>query len=225
MDRTIRVRGRARTSLVPDTTVLNIGLSGGSRDYGETVKQSSEKTAVIKSIFEKLGFSAENIRTASFNIYDEYESYRDENGEYKNRFKGYRFDHRMVIRFASDQELLGRCLYAMAHCDADPEFHIEYTVKDSEGARSELIGEAVRDAARKAALIASAAGVELGDLICVDHDAGGADLYVRPVGRLMNAKMSMAMEEAADAAYGMDVTPENIQIEDSVTAVWEIKGL
>ena len=56
MDRYIKVTGRSRLSLAPDTTVLNMNISGECSDYRETIKMASEKTASVKAIFTGLGF-------------------------------------------------------------------------------------------------------------------------------------------------------------------------
>lgn len=57
------------------------------------------------------------------------------------------------MEFASDNERLGKILYALGNCDLHPEFRISYTVKNPEAAKNELLGKAVKDAKEKAVVI------------------------------------------------------------------------
>ena len=220
MDRYIRVTGRGKLSLAPDTTVLSMNISGESADYKETLRLASEKTAAVKAIFTGLGFDPEDVKTGNFNISDRYESYRDESGEYRQRFAGYRFDHQMSVSFSIENELLGRCLAALAACEADPEFHIGYTVKNRDGVRDELLKLALADARGRAEVLAAAGGVELAGLISVDSSDVSADMYVRPVSLKMARMNDMAVEESA---FGMDITPEEVKAECTLSAVWTIR--
>lgn len=46
--RTIRVTGRGSVSVKPDTTCLRITFEGVYKDYEETVRQSAEKTKILR---------------------------------------------------------------------------------------------------------------------------------------------------------------------------------
>ena len=52
----------------------------------------------------------------------------------------------MKVEFESDNNRLGKILYALTNCPVKPEFRISYTVKDPETAKNELLGKAVSDA-------------------------------------------------------------------------------
>ncbi len=84
--RTIRVTGSGSVSVKPDTTSLRISFEGTYIDYEETVKQSAEKTKILREAIEKSGLHGEALKTKDFSIESEYESYRDYNGDYKKRF-------------------------------------------------------------------------------------------------------------------------------------------
>lgn len=58
----------------------------------------------------------------------EYESYKDRDGSYKQHFSGYRFRHMLKVEFPSDNDRLGKVLYALANCKVRLEFRISYTV-------------------------------------------------------------------------------------------------
>ena len=218
----IRVTGTGTLKLRPDTTRISLTVRGTHKEYAETLSRSSEDTAALRETLQKLGFTGDMLKTVSFNVDPRYEGYNDKNGNYRERFKGYEFTHSLVIEFPSDNDLLGRTLYALAHSPVTPDFRISYTVKDKEAAKNELIEKAVDDAVRKAGVLASAAKVTLGEIQAINYSIGEPDFVVHPVA--MRAKLSMANDCAAEeCAYGMDINPDDITVNDTVTIVWRIE--
>jgi len=162
------------------------------------------------------------MKTLNFSVDTEYESYQDK-GIYKQRFIGYKFRHMMKVEFESDNALLGKVLYALANCPAKPEFRISYTVKDPEAAKNELLGKAVSDAKDKANVLTSAAGVVLKDIQSIDYSWGEIDFEVRPMNRALMADACRAAPMAAGVgSYDMDIEPDDIEVSDTVTVLWEI---
>ena len=122
--RTIRVTGKGQIKVKPDMTRITITLSGLYKDYGETLRRSSDDTEALKDVLSGFGFARSDLKTLSFRVDTEYENYRDGNNDYRRRFVGYRFNHVTKVEFASDNDRLGRVLYALAACPVRPEFQI-----------------------------------------------------------------------------------------------------
>lgn len=217
--RTIRVTGKGQLRVRPDTTRITVTLNGLSRDYGETLRRSAEETEALKEVLSGFGFERADLKTLSFSVDTEYESYRDENNDYKQRFAGYRFTHIMKVEFASDNERLGRILYALANCGVRAEFRISYTVRDPEAAKNLLLGNAVADAKDKAAVLSQAGGVSLREIQSIDYSWGEIDLEYRPMNGAVQAERCLSMSKAA---FDMDIEPDDIEVSDTVTVVWEI---
>ena len=150
----------------------------------------------------------------------EYESYKDRDGSYKQRFVGYKFNHMMKVEFPSDNDRLGKVLYALANCPVRPEFRISYTVKDPEATKNLLLGKAVSDAKEKANVLTQAGGVTLIDIQSIDYSWGEIDFEYRP----MRGDVLMECCEAPMMAksYALDIEPDDIEVSDTVTIVWEI---
>ena len=218
--RTIRVTGKGQIKVKPDMTRITITLEGMYLDYAETLRHSSEDMDSLKDILAAFGFERADLKTLSFNVDTEYESYKD-HGSYKQRFVGYRFRHLLKVEFDSDNERLGRILYALGNCDLNPEFRISYTVKDPEVAKNELLGKAVKDANEKAAVITAAAGVTLKDIQSIDYSWGEIEFEVSPMNRLM--KSCTPVVACADSSYDLDIEPDDVEVNDTVTVVWEIE--
>ena len=56
MERTIRVTGRGKMNVKPDTIELNIFVSKVYPEYAETMEASAEMTEVLKAAAERAGF-------------------------------------------------------------------------------------------------------------------------------------------------------------------------
>ena len=215
--RTIRVTGKGQLSLAPDLTRITMTLEGLCPEYSETLRRSSEDTEALRELLSRFGFARSDLKTLNFSVDAEYESIQ-ERGSYKKRFVGYRFHHSMKVEFDSDNQRLGKLLYALANAPVKTEFRITYTVKDPESAKNELLGRAVKDAAAKAAVLAEAAGLSLGAIQSIDYSFGELIFEVQPMNRMLMADRSLSAKES----YDLNIEPDCIQVSDTVTLVWEI---
>ena len=217
--RTIRVTGKGQIKVRPDTTRIIMSLEGLYKDYNETLRLSSQDTETLKDILSGFGFERSDLKTLNFSVDTEYESYKDRDGSYKQRFTGYRYRHMLKVEFDSDNERLGKILYALANGKVRPEFRISYTVKDPETTKNTLLGKAIKDAREKASVLTEAAGVGLKDIQSVDYSWGEIDFEYRPMDGGILAERCLA---EPTAAYSLDIEPDNIEVSDTVTVVWEI---
>ena len=217
--RTIRVTGKGQIKVRPDMTQITMSLEGLYKDYNETLRLSSQDTETLKDILSGFGFERSDLKTLNFSVDTEYESYKDRDGSYKQRFTGYRYRHMLKVEFDSDNERLGKILYALANGKVRPEFRISYTVKDPEATKNTLLGKAVKDAREKASVLTEAAGIGLKDIQSIEYSWGEIDFEYRPMNGGILAERCMA---EPTAAYSLDIEPDDIEVSDTVTVVWEI---
>ena len=216
--KTIRVTGKGQLKVHPDMTRITITLEGLRKDYAMTLRVSSEETEGMKALLAPFGFERTDLKTLSFSVDTEHESYREKD-TWKSRFIGYRYRHVMKVEFESDNQRLGRILYALAKSPLCPKFSLSYTVKDPEAAKNELLDRAVRDAVAKAGVLSAAAGQQLGAIQSIDYSWGEIDFDIRPMGeRMCETTFGCAAPDSLD----MDIEPDDIETEDTVTVVWEI---
>lgn len=219
MERTIRVTGRGKISVKPDTIRLKISLEGISKTYDQTLKMSAVDIEILKDCFEDIGFQRNDLKTLLFNVDTEYESYKDENKEWKSRFVGYKYSHDLKLEFDSDNKKLGQVIYAMAHCSVHPEFKIIYTVKDMEKAKNELLHKAIIDSREKAEVLTKASGVTLGQVLTIDYSWGEIDIISTPMERMVRYTDE---EYSCGTGYDMDIEPDDIDVSDTVTVLWNL---
>ena len=220
--RTIRVTGKGKINVTPDLTRITIALEETFSEYQETLQKSAEATEQLKSLLSGYGFARTDLKTLSFGVDTEYESYKDK-GVFKQRFIGYKYHHVMKVEFDSDNVRLGKVLYALANCSLHPEFRLSYTVKDPESAKNELLGKAVLDAKEKAIVITRVAELKLKAIQSIDYSWGQVNLEVQPMNRMMMAEACCAAPEAGYGSYDMDIEPDDIEVTDTVTVIWEIE--
>lgn len=100
------------------------------------------------------------------------------------------------------------------------EFFIKHTVKDIDALMNELLGKAVKDSRNKSEVLAKAAGVSLGEIKTIDYSWGELEIYSEPISKMM---LDAPME--ADEAYDIVIETDDIDIQDTVAIVLEIKRL
>ena len=218
--RIIRVTGRGNLKLKPDVTRITMTLEGCYKAYEETMRRSSEDTEHLKDVLGALGFAREDVKTLSFNVYVKNESYQTKEGNWKERFVGYEFRHVLKVEFDSNNARLGKVLYALANAkEIAPQFQLSYTVKDRETSKNLLLGKAVEDAKAKALVLAQAAGVSLKDIQSIDYSWDEISFECSP---MQNGMPKLAMARDCAGSYDVNIEPDDIEVSDTVTVIWEI---
>lgn len=215
--RVIRVTGKGQIKVKPDVTRITMTLNGIKKDYAKTLEFSAEDTEKLKAILKPFGFESTDVKTLEFDVNSEYESYQDRSNQWKRRFVGYKYEHILKIEFDSDNERLGKILYALANASVAPELRLSYTVKDPEAAKNLLLSKAVDDAIAKAGVLSKAANVTLKEIQSIDYSWGTINFEVAPMRNL-----AMSAKECAEESFDMDIEPDDIEVSDTVTVVWEI---
>lgn len=221
MERIIRVTGRGRMNVKPDTIELNIFVNKVYPEYAEAMAASAKMTETLKAAAERAGFDPQELKTTGFSVNTNYEGVYDEKGNWQNKFAGYRYNHNLALRFEADNAKLGKILRELSDCGADAEFSINHTVKDPEPVRNELLAKAVQDSRAKAEVLAVSSGVSLGKIISVDYSWGEMEIYNRTADRMtLGGAAKIAINEES---FDMDFEADDIRLQDTVTVIWEIR--
>ena len=220
MERMIKVTGKGSISVRPDTTRVMITLNEVFPSYEKTVEESTKRKTALTKDLEGLGFAKGDLKTMDFNVDPEYESYQDKKGIWQRKLVGFRYYHTMKLEFPIDNEMLGKLFSVLAHCPGTPEFRVMYLLADPEQVKNQLLGKAVADAKEKAAILAEAAGVQLGEIVTIDYSWGEVEFVSREYDfRMENA----ALKSSVDGdSYDVDIESDDIRTSDTVTVVWGI---
>ena len=219
MNRTVTIKGIGKLSLKPDQTVVSLTLKTVHADYDKATDEAAKRLEQLRDAITEIGFAKDDLKTASFDVGTEYESERDKNGNYKRIFAGYRVTHGLKLEFDFDSRRLSKVLGAIAACIAEPELNVQFTVKDREAVNAALLESACTNAKTKAEILTKASGVTLGELVSIDYNWGELHLYSPTRYEMEEA----CMMKASAAPTAMDIEPDDINVSDSVTFVWEIR--
>lgn len=219
MPRTITVKGMGRVTTSPDYVVISMSLTAQENDYEETMELAAKKIEYLNASLEEIGFEKKSVKTTNFNVRTDYERVKDRNGNYKSVFNGYICSHRLKVEFDFDTKRLAQTLYAISKCLAEPEISISFTVKDPSAVNKELLKSATINAKEKAQILCEASGVELGQLLTIDYNWGELNIVSHTDYMLEDRCMAMPVGGLAE----MEIEPDDIDVSDTATFVWEIK--
>ena len=217
--KTIRITGRGQLRVTPDKTRVLIALNDVCEEYAKALEKASEERQALQGVVREFGFADSDLKTLSFNVDPEYEGYQ-EDGIYKQKFKGYRYYHQLKLEFPSDNDRLGKVVFALAQSGLKPEFHIGFFASDPESVRNRLLADAMADAKEKALALTKAAGVGLKDIQSIDYAKADLEVSVNTL-RMPAMAKGLLCEESCDG-FDMDIQPDDVELNDTVTVIWEI---
>ena len=217
MERIIKVKGKGCVTVKPDTTRIDMVLSGSDATYEAAGKLATAMTELLKVKLSGIGFLKDNIKTTYFDISPYYEDQIDENGEVHQIFQGYKYVHGMKLDFPNNADFLGKVITVLSSCPAKPEYKIRYTIADTEAVKNLIIGKAVADARKKAEVLTQAAGIRLGAIQTMEYTWDEIEFVSST-----DVSISDTVEETITASARFNVEPENVEASDSVTVIWSI---
>ena len=218
MPKTITVKGTGKVSAKPDYVVISMSLSSQDMEYDKAMELAADELEQLKNALCGAGFDEKALKTSNFNVRTDYINLKDADGNYRNEFNGYVVLHAIKLGFDFDTTRLSKVLSAVSGCLSNPELSIKFTVKDASAVNEEMLRLASRNAKHKAEILCDASGVELGALLSVDYSWGELDLV-----SATNYRMAGECMRMSELSRGVDIEPDDIEISDTATFVWEIK--
>ncbi|HCA29881.1 MAG TPA: SIMPL domain-containing protein [Ruminococcaceae bacterium] len=215
-ERTLTVKGIGNLKTAPDLVIITMNLTTTTPDYERTTECATLDIESIRKAIISVGYDKQALKTTDFKIKAEYESVKDAAGNWKRKFEGYSCIHHLKLEFDLDMKRLGETILAIAQCGANPEFDINFSIKDKAAVQAELLEKAVANATEKAAILAKASGVSLGAVKHIDYSWGELRLY-------SNTRFVESAIMEAPAAFGMEIEPEDVEVNDTVTVIWGIE--
>jgi uncharacterized protein YggE len=216
--RTITVKGTGEISQKPDLIIITMSLEAIDLDYKKTLERAEAELGFLKTALLSVGHKSESIVTSNFNVRTKYEN-RYEQEMWKETFVGYLCEHSLRLEFDYDLPVLEKTIEAITDSNANPRFNIVFSIKDQESLKSQLLERAVADSARKAEIIANAAGVKLQEIEKIEYTWTNLRLDSSS-GMEMNSPIAAAGMIAS--RMKLDIVPDEVKATDTVTVIWEI---
>lgn len=211
---TITVQGTGTVTTTPNLVFITIGVESQSATAVQALAQNSESMRNLQATLIELKIDKKDMQTSSLNISPVYQPQNPDRGQYDGnramRVVGYRVVNQLRIK-SSDVANLGTLLDAVVKAGANTIHGIEFDSQSREEMTDEARRSAIRDARRRAQLLAEEAGVKVGSAIKIED-------YAQVHHPVPMARMAMM----ADAAGGVPIAEGQQQITANVTVVFEL---
>jgi len=207
----ISVTGTGEASGSPDVAFVEMGVDARSEEIEDAVEQANTAVADITAALVDLGVDEEDIQTSNFNVFQD-ERFDDE-GQVSQRI--FRVQNTLRVRVTAI-DMVGEVLDAGLSNGANQIYGLSFGIDDPQSLQDEARIDAIRDARRKAEMIAEELGVELGDPIYVS-DGNFVSPSPIPV-RLQGT----AVDEAF-AGGAPPISEGQLQVTSSVSVIFEIR--
>ncbi len=205
-----------RATAKPDTTRIDLTISGIKKEYSEAFDASVSNGNEVKDVLEKIGLKRDSLKTTDFRIDPRYENVKVGNNEYREVFKGYEYVQSLCFEFPIDNSVLGKALYSISRCGCAPRIRFSFQSTKLEEARTEALKMAIESARKRAEIMAEASGARIIGI----RSIGGPE-PVRPMMKAMGCRAN-AEECLEDMAYNVDFEPEDIEVSETMTIEWDI---
>lgn len=204
---TLSVDGTGKGEVAPDRAIISIGITSTARDAKEAQAANAQKAAAIQRALIANGVSEKNIQTENYSFSPVYRE--DRNGYQSNEITGYRVDNTVTATVDAIQST-GAVIDAALAAGANNISSLDFSAKSLAPAEHKALDAAVKDARRKADVIANALGRRIVGI--QEVTTGGGHMPKNFVG----ARMMMA----EDAAAPTPIAPGTLQVTANVHIVY-----
>ena len=205
----INVNGSGEVLVAADTAVITLGITTQNKDVLEAQNTVNAAIEKIRTALIENGIKKEDINTDRLRIYAVY--------DYSNnveRLTAYNASSYLAIR-TTDMDMVGKIIDIAFGAGANTLNNIEFSASDTEEASAEALTDAVKDARRKAEIMAAAAGLKITGIESI------TELYSYSGDSGVNAFYKNAV--MADEATGAStlVQASKLKVSASVSIVFE----
>jgi uncharacterized protein YggE len=213
----LAITGTAQFDVEPDTAIVAIRIEQYEYDYARCADQLNARTLAARQVLETLEVDAETIRTNDYRVEKTSDYFRKEHPN--KQFLG---AHALRMTLPLERERVNRLLAHLTASDAMLDVSLGYEVRDMAGYRDQAEAMAVRDALRRGALIAEAAGCRVvgishiytGKMARESHSTDGWDI-----------NEPMLCSGPCDEPDSPEVSPRMLSISAQISLSLEIAGL
>ncbi|MEM4182131.1 MAG: SIMPL domain-containing protein [Candidatus Pacearchaeota archaeon] len=212
---TISSTGEAEISVIPDKVVLYLNIeTNGSNSKEANEKNSKIYDDLIDSL-EKIGIKKEEIKTSSFNIFEDVEW-----TSYGKKSRGWKAVHSLEIKLNSTEgEKIGKVIDEVVGVGAIISWINFELSKDLEiKTKAEAIKLASQDARARAEALVSGQGRKIGKLISIEESFSYYPWRVFDVAASEGLSDDVVISEAK-----ANINPSERKITARVKAVYEVR--
>lgn len=200
--RLITLTGHGEVRRAPDMATISMGVSATAETAAQALAANSTSMQAILASLKQAGIDDRDVQTTDFNVQPRID-YGNNTGQ-PPKTVGYDVSNQVMVT-VRDLPSLGSILDKAVQSGSNQISGISFSLKDTEAALDEARQKAVADARRKAEVYATAAGIQLGDVMSISESAAmPPPIMMR--GKAMAAEAAMAPIATGEQTLGLDVT-------------------
>ena len=203
---TITVTGSASVTLKADYARISVGVSSKAATVEQAANENNAAIYAVIDALKEAGVAEEDIATSNYSVYAEYD-YASFGGQ---KLTGYNVTNQLTV-IIRDMAHIGATLDKATAAGANNIYNIEFLSTKADEAQDEATVYAVQVAMRRAKLLASAAGLNLGGIKSISDTVASYGIVTR------------SYASKLDAAAGNSILPDDTSVSASVTIVFELK--
>ncbi len=220
-ERLITVKGIGELRVPVDFVEMNFTLSEKNKDYKKGYENFQKGIEEIQSIISNCGFDKKELKTSELKTITEYD-HISKKGAYTEVFRDYNFIIKMKLCFDFTGKKLGELYAYLSKSKAVPKIDVDFTVKDKESVKKQLLGNAARDAKDKAEILCQSMNAKLGQLVKINYNWEEVHIYSKSIFEAGDDDMFVGCSPSFVSTGGIDYTPDDIDVSDNALFVWEI---
>jgi len=204
----IIVTGSSEVRMAPDLATLSVGVTAEAKTAQQAQNDANTRATDFLSKVKTLIGTKGTVQTGSLNLYPVYSQPTGMgNQPFTPQITGYRADNTLSVRL-TDFALVGPVIDTAVASGLNNVQSVSFGLQDDSNARMQALGDAVKQARKKAEAIAAAAGVKVAGVWQIDEQ--GAD--VRPP-----MPQAMFARGMADSSVATPVEPGSVVVNGTVT--------
>ncbi len=209
---TVYAGGDGQFEAAPDTAVIQFNVSSQEETAKAAYDQASRSVEQVRQVLRANSIDPKTAQFGFFSLQPVYD-YRAP----KHKLVGYRVTSDVTLKL-KDFTKVAPILQQLSETDITESQTLNYTLEDTDSAKTKAVEDAYRRARQSADAVARASGRSLGELSYASVDTTE---NVRPI-PMMRPMMAMAKAEAAPAPTA-EFSPQNITVTAHVSALFTLK--
>lgn len=212
---TITVSATGRVTRAPDHVIATFGMETAGRSLADAQRRNHAAMAKVIERLRSLDIAPEHIQTSSFTISPQYRPSPKRSGDaapLPPEIVGYVVGNTVTVDVRKPEQM-GAVIEGVLAAGVNQFHGLRWGLVDERPAQVEALKQAAASARDKARMLSETLGVRLARIISVNEEGR----LVQPMPRLARTMAAMEMEGGA-----APVSPGEIQVEASVTLVYEI---
>lgn len=204
----LSVSGTGKVTAAPDIGLIQIGVLNEANDAGGALAANTRAMAEIFAALEARNIAARDIQTNNLSIspiFARTDRPREPNLREDPRIIGYRVQNNVNIKIR-DLDAFGAILDELVRSGANTIQNIRFGVDDPQALLDEARAAAMKDANRKATILAGAGAFSVGPIVSVTEGGGG------PIPQFRQARSFISAESAVPVAGGELTFTVNVSV-------------